>query len=240
MRLKLQTRPLAMFGAMLVVAMIVLMPMRLVLILFGLGDVGLSARAVSGPVWLARLSEAHLGDIDLGDVTARLSPIQLLVGRARIDLNGVGREGAPPMAGAIGLTRHSVGLDDMTATLPVGTIFAPLPVSQVVLDDLSVRFDGGKCSRAEGRVRAVLGGSIAGVPLAQGMSGSARCSTGDLIVPLASQAGTETITLRIKADGRYRADLSISPSDAQTIQAVTAIGFQSTRSGYGLSVEGHF
>lgn len=240
MRINLQTRPIVIFGAVLVIALIVLMPMRLALALFGFGDVGLSARVVTGPVWYARLSEAHVGDIDLGDVTAALSPLQLVVGRARIDLRGTPREGEPAMRGAIGLTRHSVGLDDMTASVPVGSVFAPLPISQLVLEDVSVRFEGDACTGADGRVKAVIAGSIAGLNLAQGMSGAVRCAGGELLVPLASQSGGETITLRIKADGRYRAALGVQPGDPQMASALAAIGFQPSRSGYALSVEGHF
>ena len=240
-RIRLKTRPVAIFGAMLVTALIALMPMRLAIGLFGLGDVGLSARAVSGPVWFARLSEAHVGALDLGDLDAGLSPLHLLLGEARVGLRGVGvQAGAAPIHGAVTVSRHSVGFDDMTATVPVGTVFAPLPVSQVTLDGVSVRFAGGSCASAQGRVKALLTGGIVGLNLAQGMSGSVRCVGGELLVPLSSQAGSETITLHVKGDGRYRAELGVQPTDPQVMQALTSAGFVAGRSGYALSVEGHF
>lgn len=240
MRIRLQTRPVVIFGTIVVAALIVLMPMRLAIGLFGFGDVGLSARTVSGPIWFAKIAEAHVGDLDLGDLTASLSPIQLFIGRARIDLRGAAREGSTPIRGAIGLSRHSIGLDDMSGTMPVGSIFAPLPVSQVSLDDFSVRFEGERCATADGRVKAVLSGGIAGLNLSQGMSGAARCAGGELLVPLVSQAGSETITLHIKGDGRYRAELGVQSSDPQLVQSLAAVGFQPSRSGYTLSVEGRF
>lgn len=235
MQIRLQTRPAALFGAMLVIALIALMPLRAAVAIAGLGYYGLSARSVDGPVWFGRLNQARLGDIDLGDVRARLSPIQLVVGRLRLDVAGPAGGG---LRGAIGVTRHSVGLDDMTAAVPIGAVFAPLPITRLDLDDVSVRFEDGACTRAEGRVKALIGGAIGGIALPQGMSGTVRCEGRDLLLPLASQAGSEHIDLRIKGDGRYQADFAIQSSDPAVIAPLTAAGFQSTPLGYTLSVEG--
>ncbi len=248
MKIRLATRPTAIFGAMLVAALIVLMPMRLALSVFGFGDAGLSARQVSGPIWYARLNETHFGDLDVGDVRASLSPFQLLIGRARVDLRGIGQEigqgsqaaTEKPIKGAITISRHSLGLDDLTAAVPVGAVFSPLPVTQVELDGVSVRFDGGACATAEGRVKAVLTGGIAGIPLSQGLSGAAKCANGALLIPLKSQAGSEAIDLRIRGNGSYRADLSVQSGDPQVMQALASAGFRQGPSGYTLSVEGHF
>lgn len=245
MKIRLDTRPAVLFSAMFVVAMIVLMPMRLVLSLVGLGDAGLSARAVSGPVWFARLTEAHVGDLDLGDIRARLSPLQLLLGRVRLDLASIGATspgpGNPaPLKGAISTSRHSFGIDGMTASVPSGAVFAPLPITRIDLDDVSVRFDNGDCAAAEGRIKAQLNGAVAGIPLTQGMSGVVRCLGGALLVPLVSQAGTETVTLRISGNGRYRATLAIQSPDPSVAQKLSLVGFQQSDAGYALSVEGQF
>lgn len=244
MKIGLATRPTAIFGAMSLAALIVLMPMRLALAIFGFGDAGLSARQVSGPVWFARLSETHFGDLDLGDVRAALSPFDLLIGRARVDLRGIGQTAGAgedkPIAGAITISRHRFGLDDLTASVPVGTIFSPLPVSQVALEGVSVRFDDGACAAAQGRVRAVLSGGIAGIPLSQGLSGTVKCAGGALLIPLASQAGSESIRLHIRGNGRYRAELIVQSGDPQVTQALAQAGFQQGPSGYTLSVEGQF
>jgi len=242
-RIGLRTRPAVIFGAMLVAALIVLMPMRLALSVFGFGEAGLSARQVSGTVWFARLNEAHFGDLDLGDMHAGLSPFQLLLGRARVDLRGIGARSSSaevPIKGAITISRHSFGLDDLTAAVPVGAVFAPLPVSQIALDAVSVRFEGGVCARAEGHVRAILTGGIAGIPLSQGLSGTAKCAGGALLIPLASQAGSEAINLHIRGDGGYRADLVVQASDPQVAAALASAGFDAGPQGYMLAVEGHF
>jgi len=237
-RIRLKTGPAAFFGAAFVIALIVLLPLRLAMGWFDLGNTGLTARQVSGSVWHGNLREASFGGVALGDLHAGLSPFQLLVGRARINLSGQG-SGAP-LHGAIGVSRHSFGVDDLTASLPAGTVFAPVPVSALDFDDVSVRFQDGNCEKAEGRVKATLSGDLAGVSLGQGMSGTARCDAGALLLPLVSQAGTETIALRLWGTGRFRAELTVQPSDSAEIQKLVLSGFQATSKGYTLAIEGRF
>lgn len=237
-RIRLKTGPLAFFGAAFVIALIILLPLRLAMGWFDLGSTGLTARQVSGSVWYGSLREASFGGVALGDLHAGLSPFQLLVGRARINLSGQGS--AAPFHGAIGVSRHSFGIDDLTASLPAGTVFAPLPVSALDFDDLSVRFQDGNCEKAEGRVKATLSGDLAGVSLGQGMSGTARCDAGALLLPLVSQAGTETIALHLWGTGRFRGELTVQPSDSTEIQKLVLSGFQATPKGYTLAIEGRF
>ncbi|MEP7004664.1 MAG: type II secretion system protein N [Sphingomonas bacterium] len=238
-RIRLKTGPLAFFGGAFVVALIALLPLRLAMGWFDLGSTGLTAREVNGSVWYGTLHEASFGGVPLGDLHAGLSPFQLLVGRARINLSGQG-DAARPFHGAIGVTRHSFGVDDLSATLPAGNVFAPVPVSALDFDDLSVRFQDGNCEKAEGRVKATVSGDLAGISLGQGMSGTARCDAGALLLPLVSQAGTETIALRLWGTGRFRAELTVQPGDPTEIQKLVLSGFQATAKGYTLAIEGRF
>jgi general secretion pathway protein N len=235
-RIRLATGPGVLFGAMLVVALILFLPMRLVLDWAGLDQTGFSARSVSGSVWGATLTEARFGDLALGDVDARLSPLSLLLGRARLSLDGAPR----PLRGAITVSRHDFAIDDVTATVPTGRVFQPLPVGTLDLTAVSVHFADGNCSKAEGRVRATLIGDAAGVPLPPSVAGNARCDGGALLLPLASDAGRETVALRITGDGRYTAVFALQPADAATAQRLTSSGFVERAGGYQLSVEGHF
>lgn len=240
MRIRLATRPLVLFGVMLVVALIATFPMRMALAITGLGESGLSARSAVGPVWFATLREVHFGDVELGDVHAFLSPWQLFVGRARIDLVGPKPVAGEGLHGGIGVSRHSIGIDDVTASVATGDVFAPLPVTKLDLDDLSVRFENGICQQADGRVKADLGGGIGGLALTQGMSGNAKCEGGALLLPLASASGNERIRLLIRGDGRYRAELIVAATDAAVAQRLEASGFQPNNAGYRLSAEGRF
>lgn len=238
MRFRINARPRVLFGLFLVIALIGTLPMRLALGMLGLDREGLSLRAADDSVWAATLREVHWGDVDLGDSYAALSPVQLLVGRARVDLSGAQLGQGAPLRGAFSVSAASFGIDDTTAAVPVGQLFAPLPITQLDLNDLSVRFDRGRCARANGRVKAMLGAGIAGIALDQGMSGEARCVAGALSLPLASQSGAEKIALTIEGDGQYRALLEVQGGDPATVERLTQAGFVAVGGGYRLSVEG--
>lgn len=239
-RVALRTRPLALFGAMLVVCLFLFLPMRLALGWFGLSEQGLVARRVSGSVWGATLSEARFGDLALGDLSARLSPLPLLLGRARVALRGPDAADASPLRAALTVSRHLLGVDDATGSFAAGRVFAPLPVTTLDLEDVTVRFRDGRCEAAEGRVRANLGAAAAGVALPASVAGDARCDRGALLLPLASQAGTESIRLRVEGDGRYQAQFAVQPTDPTLAQRLESAGFVVGPDGYRLSVEGRF
>ena len=59
-------------------------------------------------------------------------------------------------------------------------------------------------------------------------------------MPLASQAGTEGITLRIDGTGRYRAVLTLQPTDPIVQQRLESIGFVRGAGGYSQAIEGSF
>lgn len=239
MRIRLATRPAALFGAMLVVMLIALLPMRAALGWIGAGDDGLVARSASGSVWAGRLTDVRFAGLPLGDMDARVSPFALLVGHARIAVDG--RDALRPLHGAASLSRHGVAVDSMTAHLQTGSLFAPVPVSAIDLDTVGVRFRDGQCESADGRVTATIAnGGIAGITLPATLSGSARCDGGSLLVPLVSQAGTEGITLRIAGTGSYHAELSLRPGDPTAALRLAAAGFAQQGGAYRLSVEGRF
>lgn len=237
-RIRLRTGRAALFGAMLAVALLLLLPMRLALGWLGLGEQGLAARQVAGSLWGATLSEARFGALPLGDLHAALSPGPLLLGRARVELRGAGD--GPALSGAALVSRHLLGVDRLSATLPTGDLFAPLPVTSLDLQELSVRFRDGGCEAADGRVRATLAGQAASVALPPVISGVARCEGAALLLPLASQAGTEQVDLRVEGGGGYRADLLIRPTDPLVGQRLEGAGFVAGADGYRLSVTGSF
>lgn len=236
----LKTRPLALFGGMMLVALVALFPLRLAIGLFGLADEGLSAREVTGPVWWGAAGEARYGGVALGDVSAGLSPVQLFVGRARVDV--AGREGTAneSLRGAFSFSRSISGIDDVSGTLPAGDAFAPLPVTAITLDDVSVRFSDGRCERAEGRITASIDATIPQLNLPPTLSGNARCQAGALFVPLASTAQAESITISIEADGKYRAVLTVRPADPAAATALAGAGFRQNGAGLQMTVNGNF
>lgn len=235
-RLRLTTGPAALFGALTVVALLAMLPMRIVLGAAGLGERGVSARSVTGSVWDGQIVDARFGELALGTLDASLSPFALLLGRARIHVS----DDVGTLRGAVTLSRHSRGIDRLTATLPTGNAFAPLPVTALTLDDVTIRFADDACQQAEGRVRARLVGEAAGIALPTELSGVARCDGTALLLPLASQSGAEAIELRLTGDGRYTAALRLSPADDAAAQRLAATGFVAGPGGYRLSVQGRF
>ncbi len=239
-RIRLSTGPGVLFLAFFVAALLAFLPLRLALGWFGVAEQGMTAREVTGSVWAGKLREARFGQIALGDVSAGVAPFPLLTGRARIDLDGTAAPPAVRLSGAIGVSRHSFGLDDVTASLPVGTAFRPVPVTMLDLDDVSVRFRGDTCESAEGRVRATMAGEIGGLAVPASLTGNARCDGGALLLPLVSAAGNEGSTIRLWPDGRYRAELTLQPSDPAAATRLQAAGFVQTQTGMELAIEGRF
>lgn len=240
MRLRMTTRPSVLFAAMLIVALIVFLPMRLALGMTGLAEEGLSARRIGGTIWGGSMVEARFGEVALGDLRVSLSPFALLVGRAKLAFEGAGADGRP-IAGSASISRHAMGIDGVTATLPAATLFAPLPVTTLALEDVTVKFREGVCEEAGGRVRATVVGEAGGLPLPPTMMGTARCEAGALLLPMTGQGGTEGVNLRIRPDGRYTADLVLTPGDPAAAARLEQLGFvAATGGGYRLSAEGRF
>ena len=225
---------------MLLLALLATMPMRFALGLFGLDRAGLSVRSAEGTLWSATLRGVQFGDIQVGDVYAGVSPWRLMTGETRLLLWRPALGGAPALGLAIGNGLWGTTLEGRTASLPTGAVFAPLPIAQLDLAEVAVRFVGNRCAAAHGRVTARLAGDVAGIALAQGLSGTARCAGGALELPLASQAGTERATLTLYGDGRFRATFEVTPAAPEIAARLAATGFQAVGPAYRLSAEGRF
>ena len=221
--------------------LVVLFPLRLALSLLDLDRIGVSARSASGSIWSGRLDEVAAAGVPIGTVEARLSPFQLLLGRARIDVKRPSdAAGAEPLSGAVTVSRNSLGIADVTATVPLAAALAPLPVSNVTLTGFNVRFEGNACTRANGAARAALSGSVAGVTLAQGLSGNASCDGRYVRIPLVSQSGQERLEIRVAIDGDYVVDLFAVQPTADRIPALAALGFTEVPGGFRLRTTGRF
>lgn len=218
-------------------SLLALLPLRLALDRLGFEDRGLTARAATGSLWSGALQEAQLGPVPLGDLSARLNVLPLFIGRARLSLHG-----AEPgtFDGAVIVTRHSFGFDDVSARLRVGALLSPLAISMIDFDEVSGGFASGRCTRGEGRVRAAVGGEIAGMRLASGLSGEVRCAGAALLLPLASQSGMERLDIRLLPDGRYQVRLLVRTTDEAVRGRLLAAGFRATPQGFVMQVDGAF
>jgi general secretion pathway protein N len=214
-------------------SLVALLPLRLALDWFGLAERGLAAREATGSVWNGALLESQLGAFEMGDLGARLRLLPLLVGRARLDVEAVEGDGFKG-----GLTRAGAGfgLDDVTARLRPGA-GGPIPLATLEATDLSVRFSGGRCRSADGRVRAALAGEVAGIAFPP-LAGNARCDGDALLLPLAGPSGVQGLELRLWASGRYRADLLARPSEEGARERLGAAGFRPVGDNHVLRVSG--
>ena len=240
MRVRLATGRRALFLALFAIAVVAFLPMRLALGWAALDSQGFSAREVTGTVWSGRLVEARFGDVALGDLDAQVSPFALLIGRARIALSGRAADPARRLSGTVELSRRRAAILEADGPLPAGSAFAPLPVTSLDLDRVSVRFVDNACEQADGRVLATLSGSFLGQPLPGSISGTARCDAGALLLPLQSAGGVEGVALRLWGDGRYRAEMTVVPSDPMTAQRLDAAGFVANGAARMLAIEGRF
>jgi general secretion pathway protein N len=215
-----------------VLALVVFMPLSLALSMFGLTGQGLAARSASGTIWSGRLVEARIGRLAMGDVAVGLRPLSLLIGRARIDMK------SPLGVGSLTSTSTGFAVDDATAKLSTVRVFAPIPLDSLDLTDVSVSFSGGKCAKAEGRVRATFTGDVGGLALAQGLSGVARCDGGALLLPLVSQSAMERLSLHIDGSGGYRAQFFVRSTDPAMAAKLGAAGFGPATGGFVLRLAG--
>ncbi len=236
MRVRLPLKRTIFFLAVFAFSLAALIPLSVAIGWFGVS--GLAAREATGSLWLGMLKEAQLGPVPLGDVRARLNMLPLLLGRARLSLARDAPDGH--FEGALSVSRHSFGLEDMTGSFRTGALFAPVPITALTLDDVTAHFANGQCESAEGRVRATAAGEMAGLPVSAGLAGNPRCAEGALLVPLASQSGAGQVNLSIRADGSYRLDLVIRQADPTLVPRLAAAGFQPSAEGWTRRIEGHF
>lgn len=222
------------FGSLLLVALVLFMPLGFALTALGAGKTGLAARKAQGTIWSGRLVDARLGQVALGDAEVGLYPFPLLTGRARAWLRG------PVGHGALVMETGRRGFDDARVRLSTPGLFGPVPLAGIELDSVSAAFRGNRCEKAGGRVRATFAGEVAGLSLAQGLSGLSRCEGGVLLLPLVSQSTMERLNLRIAGDGSYRAEFIVRSTDPVLNGKLIGSGFSTMQSGYVLRFNGSF
>ena len=217
--------------------LLLFLPMRVALGVAGLERLGVAAREVRGSVWSGRIDQLMLGNMPLGSVRAGLSPVSLLMGRARFDIART-KGLADDIRGALTVGFGRIGVDDVTGAVPLGRTFAPLPMGSLMLEDVSAYYSGDRCGHAEGRVRARMAGQMPGLNLSQGLSGVVTCDGDALLLPLVSQSGMEKISLRIWRSGRYTAEMRVETADPTLSATLGQAGFASIGGEQVLKVEG--
>ena len=202
---------------------------------------GLTARRAHGLVWAGDLDTARIGGFDLRTMDTGLSPLPLLIGRARLWFNrpGTDNPGVEPLSGSIESGWNRRALSDVSGVIRGGAV-AGVPVERISFDRASLLFSGGACRAASGRVTLVPAVRIAGLELRNGLSGDLRCDGRDLSVALAGESGMERLLLTVDAGGGYTARLTVQTGDAALGAGLSAAGFAPMAGGYERRVRGRF
>lgn len=218
---------------LLIIAALIFMPLRTVV-----GGDGISARRVDGIVWDGSIRDLRVGRLPVGDVNARLHFWPLLIGRAQISLSRGDAPFAPGIDGSVTRRIGGFEVDKLKATLPVQTLFAPLPAENIELQDFSARFIAGRCAEAGGNIRLTMSNSVPGLDLSNGLLAKPRCEGGDLLLPLLSQSAMERVTIRISGDGRYSVTVLLEGDRPEQAALLTLAGFRAMAGGYRIVRKG--
>ncbi|MFN3468302.1 MAG: type II secretion system protein N [Novosphingobium sp.] len=222
-------RKALLIGALALLALIALVPLRLVM---GLAAPdGVTARSVEGTVWSGRIADLKAGPFPVGTVETGLEVAPLLLGQARVR---VAREGFAARA-SLG---SEVRMDGASGTIALPDGLGELPVTALVMQDLSVAMAGGACREASGTLGLTLGALGPLLPDALRLSGTARCEKGALVVPMRSAEDTERLTLQVMADGRWQAELVLNGLPQETRELLLQSGFEARPGGIGIGTGG--
>jgi general secretion pathway protein N len=205
--------------------LVVFAPLGAALEWAGAEQTGLSADAVEGTVWSGSLRGARLRGFPLGDVEARLSPIAMLGGRARLSLMSE--------AGSAVLVRgrRTVGVQDASLALGLDRLGLDLPwPGAVTVSNAEAVFEDGVCVAASGQVSTDLVQRGWGGPI---LAGPIACEDGRAVAHLSGAGAGVTVQadILVAADGAYVLQSRVEASDPAVESAVALAGFERTEEG---------
>lgn len=216
------------FAGALVAALLFIFPLRVALALV---DTPISAPFVGGFVWGGRIIDARIGGLPIGDLKAGLSPLDLLVGRVKIWIEG-------QFKGAAITSFSGSGVDIDALNLPVSRSFGPVTLQQFDISSARIRFSGGSCKEASGRAQLVLGPSPLLGNQAGRYTGNLQCDGDGVSSLMVSQSAMERLALRIGSNGGYTATMVVKAQDDTMAAALRAAGFRDTASGFSAKLTG--
>ncbi|MDX2143243.1 MAG: type II secretion system protein N [Rhodospirillaceae bacterium] len=218
------------FGAALAAFMIAMAPASMLLSMTSPDRFGIVHGRVDGRLWHAEVKDVYWRDGALGDITIRLQPASLLLGRlaAQFDASGANATARGTLSRSLGSTTiiRDTNIALEVAGLP--TLFSMAGQVQAEIDHLEYAPDG--CVAVTARVatdaltRGIAGLAWSGPPL----SGDARCADGALVVSLTGMDDMQqvTIDLVLKPDRSYQTRIGVTSRDASLAQLLPTLGFK--------------
>ena len=198
-------------AALLLAAIIFLFPLRPVL-----ERHGIVADDISGSIWHGRITGANWHGIALGD------------------LETTGRAWPPAMEVTGPVIRGRLTASGVEALSGSISDIPGLPLTEIAVQNVTVRLDKTGCSFAGGTV-AVYATPI---PALGAISGPLRCENGVLRASLVPESGDALVDLSLTADRRYQAILRLGSLPATVRLLMIAAGFEATETGVSLSRSG--
>lgn len=223
-------------GAILLIALIALFPLRVALGISDLERMGFTARQVAGTIWYGRIGELHLRSQPLGTFEGKLDPTALLLGNVSMRINRMDSPDGVLTGQLIAGFRR--GLKDADGRVTVGAMFAPLPVEALELKGATLLFRNGRCAEAGGSVTPLIALPAPGLNLGLDFTGTLECNGDRVRVRSRSASGKEMFEFQADADGGYRAQISVSGATPQAAAALSLLGFRQSARGLTLSTQG--
>lgn len=186
------------------IGLIAIFPLRLAIDLSTGPDSSLSARQVGGTIWAGRIGDLGLKGQPLGSFDVAAKPLPMLIGRFEMAATRIDADDGP-LAMTLVTGGGSEGLIDAVGRIEVARWMAPIPVKALLLEDVTVLFEDGRCAKAEGTIRALPSfGSILNIDQ---YAGAVSCAEdGRAKVEMATDRGGHSLALLFDAEGSVDAE----------------------------------
>ena len=186
------------------VGLVVLFPLRLAIDLSTGPESSLSARQIGGTIWDGRIGDLGLQGQPLGTFDVAAKPLPMLTGRFELDATRVDA-GDGPLSMRLVTGGGREGVIGAQGRVEVARWMAPVPVEALLLEDVTVLFEDGRCATAEGSVRAVA--SFASLLNIDEYAGDFSCAEdGRAKVAMTSSRGGHSLALLFDANGSAEAE----------------------------------
>jgi len=229
-------RWLACWLAMLFLALLAFLPLRVALATSELERIGFGARQVAGTIWYGRIGDLQLRSRPLGTFEVAVDPASLLLGSPSMRMNRLdGTEG--PLEGIVRAGRQR-GIARMNGRIAAQSLFSPLPIEALEFRDATLLFRDGLCAEASGTVVPVLAAPVPGVDLGSGLMGRLRCNGRRARVVMRDPNGAGRLDLYVDSAGAYRAWMSVDAPSPELSAVLVGLGFRHSSLGLTLSARG--
>lgn len=205
------------------IGLLVLFPLRLAIDLSTGSESSLSARQVGGTIWDGRIGELGLNGQPLGTFDVAVRPLPLLIGRVEMDATRIDA-GSGPLAMRLITGGGREGVVGASGRVDIARLIAPIPVEALMLEDVTVLFEDGRCATAQGTIRALP--SFASLVAIEEYAGSVACAAdGRAEVAMETARGGHRLALLFDAEGAVEAEARTRSAPPALAAALRLGGF---------------